>query len=33
MTDTATSLAGPDLAMGVSISEIDDGAMLLGHAN
>jgi NADPH-dependent 2,4-dienoyl-CoA reductase/sulfur reductase-like enzyme/nitrite reductase/ring-hydroxylating ferredoxin subunit len=33
MNDTATSLAGPDLSMGISISSIDDGAMLLGHAN
>lgn len=33
MTDTATTLAGPDLAMGVPISTIDDGAMLLGHAS
>jgi apoptosis-inducing factor 3 len=32
MTDTATTLPGPDLAMGVAISEIADGAMLLGHA-
>jgi NADPH-dependent 2,4-dienoyl-CoA reductase/sulfur reductase-like enzyme/nitrite reductase/ring-hydroxylating ferredoxin subunit len=33
MNDTATTLAGPDLAMGVPISKIDDGGMLLGHAN
>ena len=33
MSDTATTLTGPDLAMGVPISKIDDGAMLLGHAN
>jgi apoptosis-inducing factor 3 len=33
MNDTATTLAGPDLAMGVPLSQIEDGAMLLGHAN
>jgi hypothetical protein len=33
MSDTATPLAGPDLAMGVSISKIAGGAMLMGHAN
>lgn len=33
MSDTATTLAGPDLAMGIPISKIADGAMLLGHAN
>ena len=33
MSDTATTLAGPDLAIGVPISKIADGAMLLGHAN
>lgn len=33
MSDPATTLAGPDLAMGVPISKIDGGAMLLGHAN
>jgi len=34
MTDIATTtLAGPDLAMGVPISEIGDGAMLLGHVS
>jgi NADPH-dependent 2,4-dienoyl-CoA reductase/sulfur reductase-like enzyme/nitrite reductase/ring-hydroxylating ferredoxin subunit len=33
MSDTDTSLAGPDLNVGVAISTIDDGGMLLGHAN
>ena len=34
MTDTATTtLAGPNLANGVPISDIDDGAMLLGHVS
>ena len=33
MTGTAATLAGPDLAVGVSISDIDDGGMLLGHAS
>ncbi len=33
MTGIATTLAGPDLAMGVAISEIADGSMLMGHAN
>ena len=33
MSDTATTLAGPDLAVGVPISEIADGAMLVGHAH
>ena len=33
MTGIATTLAGPDLAMGVAISGIADGAMLMGHAN
>jgi NADPH-dependent 2,4-dienoyl-CoA reductase/sulfur reductase-like enzyme/nitrite reductase/ring-hydroxylating ferredoxin subunit len=33
MTDTAMTLAGPDLALGVPISEIADGAMVMGHVN
>ena len=33
MTNTATTLAGPDLARGIAISKIDDGTMLLGHAD
>src|SRR5438477_13061995 len=31
MTETATTLAAPDLAAGVPISDIGDGTMLLGH--
>jgi len=31
MSDTDTKLAGPDLAQGVALSELADGAMLLGH--
>jgi len=31
MTDTATTLAEPDLALGIPISEIADGAMLVGQ--
>ena len=33
MTDTATTLPGPDFALGVPISEIADGAMVMGHVN
>jgi hypothetical protein len=33
MIETAAAFPGPDLAMGVPISKIHDGAMLLGHAN
>jgi apoptosis-inducing factor 3 len=33
MSDLATTLPGPDLDLGVPISTIGDGAMLLGHAN
>jgi len=33
MTDTATTLAGRDLGLGVPISEIADGAMVMGHVN
>jgi NADPH-dependent 2,4-dienoyl-CoA reductase/sulfur reductase-like enzyme/nitrite reductase/ring-hydroxylating ferredoxin subunit len=33
MTETATTLVEPDLAMGVPISEIGDGTMLLGHVS
>jgi NADPH-dependent 2,4-dienoyl-CoA reductase/sulfur reductase-like enzyme/nitrite reductase/ring-hydroxylating ferredoxin subunit len=32
MSDEATKLTGPDLAAGVALAEIGDGAMLLGHA-
>ncbi|MGI8840442.1 MAG: FAD-dependent oxidoreductase [Caulobacteraceae bacterium] len=32
MTDSATSLEGPDLAKGVPLADLADGAMLLGHA-
>lgn len=33
MNDTKTELGGPDLAEGVSLSQIADGAMLLGQAD
>ena len=33
MTGTATTLAGPDLALGVPGSEIADGAMVMGHVD
>lgn len=33
MNDPANNLSGPDLAGGVSLSEMTDGAMLLGHAH
>jgi NADPH-dependent 2,4-dienoyl-CoA reductase/sulfur reductase-like enzyme/nitrite reductase/ring-hydroxylating ferredoxin subunit len=33
MTSTATTLAAPDLAAGVPISDIGDGTMLLGHVS
>jgi NADPH-dependent 2,4-dienoyl-CoA reductase/sulfur reductase-like enzyme/nitrite reductase/ring-hydroxylating ferredoxin subunit len=33
MTETTTTLVDPDLAMGVAISEIGDGTMLLGQVN
>jgi NADPH-dependent 2,4-dienoyl-CoA reductase/sulfur reductase-like enzyme/nitrite reductase/ring-hydroxylating ferredoxin subunit len=33
MTENATTLPGPDLAQGVPISEIADGAMVMGHVN
>ena len=33
MTDTATTLPGPDFALGAPISEIADGAMVMGHVN
>lgn len=33
MTDTAKTLSGPDLAMGVPLANVPDGAMLLGHAH
>jgi NADPH-dependent 2,4-dienoyl-CoA reductase/sulfur reductase-like enzyme/nitrite reductase/ring-hydroxylating ferredoxin subunit len=33
MTETATTLAAPDLAAGVRISDIGDGTMLLGHVS
>jgi len=32
MSDEATKLNGPDLAAGVALAQIGDGAMLLGHA-
>jgi NADPH-dependent 2,4-dienoyl-CoA reductase/sulfur reductase-like enzyme/nitrite reductase/ring-hydroxylating ferredoxin subunit len=32
MSDETTKLGGPDLAAGVAVAEIADGAMLLGHA-
>jgi NADPH-dependent 2,4-dienoyl-CoA reductase/sulfur reductase-like enzyme/nitrite reductase/ring-hydroxylating ferredoxin subunit len=33
MTETKSDLHGPDLVKGVSLSQIADGAMLLGHAH
>ena len=33
MQDTAQNLAGPDLAAGIGLHDIADGAMLLGHAH
>src|SRR6185437_9325040 len=33
MTETTNQLSGPDLAGGVALSEIADGAMLQGHAH
>src|SRR5687767_3804697 len=33
VSDAATALSGPDLAKGVPLSKIVDGAMLLGHAH
>ena len=33
MSDEKTKLSGPDLAKGVALSAIPDGAMLLGHAH
>lgn len=33
MTDTAKTLSGPDLAMGVPLANVADGAMLLGHVD
>ena len=33
MSDAAKTLSGPDLAQGVELSRISDGAMLLGHAH
>ena len=33
MNEIETKLSGPDLAQGVDISQIADGAMLPGHAN
>ena len=33
MSDAATTLSGPDLAAGVPVSNLPDGAMLLGHAH
>jgi nitrite reductase/ring-hydroxylating ferredoxin subunit len=33
MSQTKTDLSGPDLAKGVAVSKVADGAMLLGHAH
>lgn len=33
MSDAAKTLSGPDLAQGVELSKVSDGAMLLGHAH
>ena len=33
MDETKAELSGPDLAQGGDMSQITDGAMLLGHAN
>jgi NADPH-dependent 2,4-dienoyl-CoA reductase/sulfur reductase-like enzyme/nitrite reductase/ring-hydroxylating ferredoxin subunit len=33
MNETAKKLSGPDLAKGVALSKVADGAMLLGHAH
>jgi hypothetical protein len=33
MNEPANKLRGPDLAGGVALSEITDGAMLQGHAH
>jgi len=33
MTDTDTSLDGPDLTLGIPISTIADGTMVMGHVN
>ncbi len=33
MSDQDAALTGPDLALGIAIAELADGAMLLGHAN
>jgi len=33
MSDAAKTLSGPDLASGVELSKISDGAILLGHAH
>src|SRR5690349_11143115 len=32
MSEEPTPLAGPDLSLGVAVSEVADGGMLLGHA-
>jgi len=32
MSETKTQLSGPDLAGGVALSAVPDGALLLGHA-
>lgn len=32
MNDTTTTLSGPDLTQGVTLSKVADGAMLIGHA-
>ncbi|SRR5258707_9440756 len=33
MSEAPTPLAGPDLSLGVAVSEIPDAGMLLGHAD
>jgi NADPH-dependent 2,4-dienoyl-CoA reductase/sulfur reductase-like enzyme/nitrite reductase/ring-hydroxylating ferredoxin subunit len=33
MNDTAKAVSGPDLAIGIALSKVPDGAMLLGHAH
>lgn len=33
MSETKTDLGGPDLAKGVAVSKVADGAMLFGHAH
>src|SRR5688572_30777966 len=33
MSDTAKTPGGPDLAIGIPLSQVDDGTMLLGHVH